>query len=134
MVCGLNSAGSKAVGEGWKVGKRRTCRRSYCATSESGLPGIRAFVENSPSIPLACLPPSSSLTSVQSDLCLFKIQPPLADSAPAVSHPPELMNPQSYFQFWSGWGGSQSSPRGGGGRTQQGLAVSLVPVKRLGKR
>lgn len=84
-----------------------TCRRSYCATSESGLPGIG---RKALPLPLWLASPlSSSLTSVQSDLCLFKIQPPLADSAPAVSHPPELKTPQSYFQLWSGWGGSQSS-------------------------
>lgn len=92
MVRGLNSASSeKAVGEGWKVGSGEL--------GEELLSNLRiwftgAFIGKSLHLPLWFTSSSPHLLpSVQSDLCLFKIQPSLSDSVPAVSHPPGLTNP-----------------------------------------
>lgn len=113
VVCGLNSASSeKAVGEVGNQGLGEEQLRNL------GIWFSWAFIGKSLHLPLRfTFPFHHLLHSVQSDLCLFKIQPPLLDSVPAVSHPPGLMNPESCFQLWSGWGDSQRSPKGGGGCT-----------------
>lgn len=92
VVHGLNSASSeKAVGEGWKVGSGES--------GEELLSNLRIWFTGAfrgKSLYLHLWFTSSSphlLPSVQSDLCLFKIQPSLSDSVPAVSHPPGLTNP-----------------------------------------
>lgn len=62
-----------------------------------------AFAGKSLHLPFWFLSPSHHLSLSASDVCLFKRQSPLSDSAPAVSHPPGLVNPESCFQAWSCW-------------------------------
>lgn len=72
----------------------------------------RPFVKISPLTPLVYLPPvPNHLLPLSNQICAYlKFRAPLAGSAPGVSHPPALMNAESYFQLCSGWGG----PRGEG--------------------